>query len=199
MVRHAPIHRRSGHSDIAICCGRNVRGSSPSTSVVPLSNQVTTLNHKRFKGFKMFSDGHSDFDGLTPVRHTVGDTCRPAAVWSCVMLTEATLGGVRPTGLRWGQSPNLPSGILCRLPRTADNTAAEAMCEKCPPATWKRLSCRSMQMLLRRGAPRQSDAIKSSAYTKRTSAFARWEVTVSSMAKSGWATHLRLVRSRTRP
>jgi len=25
---------------------------------VPLSNQVTTLNHKRFKGFKMFSDGH---------------------------------------------------------------------------------------------------------------------------------------------
>src|SRR6516225_8060070 len=58
MVRHAPIHRRSGHSDIAICCGRNVLGSSPSTSVVPLSNQVTTLNHKRFKGFKMFSDGH---------------------------------------------------------------------------------------------------------------------------------------------
>src|SRR5262249_16206969 len=57
MVRHAPIHRRSSHSDIAICCGRNVRGSSPSTSVVPLSNQVTTLNHKRFKGFKMFSDG----------------------------------------------------------------------------------------------------------------------------------------------
>src|SRR6516225_10099040 len=31
MVRHAPIHRRSGHSDIAICCGRNVLGSSPST------------------------------------------------------------------------------------------------------------------------------------------------------------------------
>src|SRR2546428_7172755 len=60
MVRHAPIHRRSGHSDIAICCGRNVRGSSPSTSLVPLSNQVTTLNHKRFKGFKMFSDGHLD-------------------------------------------------------------------------------------------------------------------------------------------
>src|SRR5215813_6495613 len=59
-VRHAPIHRRSGHSDIAICCGRNVRGSSPSTSVVPLSNQVTTLNHKRFKRFKMFSDGHSE-------------------------------------------------------------------------------------------------------------------------------------------
>src|SRR6516165_5586966 len=58
MVRHAPIHRRSGHSDIAICCGRNVRGSSPSTSVVPLSNQVTPLNHKRLKGFKMFSDGH---------------------------------------------------------------------------------------------------------------------------------------------
>src|SRR5256712_14143692 len=58
MVRHAPIHRRSDHSDIAICCGRNVRGSSLSTSVVPLSNQVTTLNHKRFKGFKMFSDGH---------------------------------------------------------------------------------------------------------------------------------------------
>src|SRR5258707_7286184 len=40
MVRHAPIHRRSDHSDIAICCGRNVRGSSLSTSVVPLSNQV---------------------------------------------------------------------------------------------------------------------------------------------------------------
>src|SRR5258707_3853096 len=60
MVRHAPIHRRSDHSDIAICCGRNVRGSSLSTSVVPLSNQVTTLNHKRFKGFKMFSDGHLD-------------------------------------------------------------------------------------------------------------------------------------------
>src|SRR5262249_6411641 len=64
MVRHAPIHRRSGHSDIAFCCGRNVRGSSPSTSVVPLSNQVTTLNHKRFKGFKMFSDGHLE----TPCR-----------------------------------------------------------------------------------------------------------------------------------
>src|SRR5207249_12017938 len=62
MVRHAPIHRRSGHSDIAICCGRNVRGSSLSTSVVPLSNQVTTLNHKRFKGFKMFSDGHLDLN-----------------------------------------------------------------------------------------------------------------------------------------
>src|SRR5438270_14069383 len=60
MVRHAPIHRRSGHSDIAICCGCNVRGSSLSTSVAPLSNQVTTLNHKRFKGFKMFSDGHLD-------------------------------------------------------------------------------------------------------------------------------------------
>src|SRR5262249_39565267 len=83
----------------------------------------------------------SDFDGLTPVRHTVGDTCRPPAVWSCVMLTEATVGGVRPTGFRWGQTPNLPSGILSRLPRTANNTAAEAMCEKCPPATWKRLSC----------------------------------------------------------
>src|SRR5499433_3159893 len=67
MVRHAPIHRRSGHSDIAICCGRNVRGSSPSTSVVPLSNQVTTLNHKRFKGFKMFSDGHLEFvPGFSP-------------------------------------------------------------------------------------------------------------------------------------
>src|SRR5262249_39232742 len=36
------------------------RGSSPSTSVVPLSNQVTTLNNKRFKGLKMFSDGHLD-------------------------------------------------------------------------------------------------------------------------------------------
>src|SRR6516164_7578662 len=64
MVRHAPIHRRSGHSDIAICCGRNVRGSSPSTSVVPLSNQVTTLNHKGFKGFKMFSDGHLGLECL---------------------------------------------------------------------------------------------------------------------------------------
>src|SRR5262249_38632122 len=69
MVRHAPIHRRSGHSDIAICCGRNVRGSSPSTSVVPLSNQVTTLNHKRFKGFKMFSNGHS-------VSYLVTNLCR---------------------------------------------------------------------------------------------------------------------------
>src|SRR5438034_611360 len=68
MVRHAPIHRRSGHSDIAICCGRNVRGSSPSTSVVPLSNQVTTLNHKRFKGFKMFSDGHLMFAGSSTPR-----------------------------------------------------------------------------------------------------------------------------------
>src|SRR5258705_10792809 len=64
MVRHAPIHRRSDHSDIAICCGRNVRGSSLSTSVVPLSNQVTTLNHKRFKGFKMFSDGHLEMEAL---------------------------------------------------------------------------------------------------------------------------------------
>src|ERR1700745_198371 len=65
MVRHAHIHRRSGPSDIAICGGRNVRGSSPSTSVVPLSNQVTTVNHKRFKGFKMFSDGH--------LEHRIGD------------------------------------------------------------------------------------------------------------------------------
>src|SRR6516225_10869539 len=70
MVRHAPIHRRSGHSDIAICCGRNVLGSSPSTSVVPLSNQVTTLNHKRFKGFKMFSDGHLEIPPKSSlVRH----------------------------------------------------------------------------------------------------------------------------------
>src|SRR2546423_135748 len=37
------LHRRLGHSDISICCGRNVRGSSPSTSVVPLSNQVTNF------------------------------------------------------------------------------------------------------------------------------------------------------------
>src|SRR5262249_34149012 len=72
--RHAPIHRRSGHSDIAICCGRNVRGSSPSTSVVPLSNQVTTLNHKRFKGFKMFSDGHLDVWGQYLRRN--GRRCR---------------------------------------------------------------------------------------------------------------------------
>src|SRR5262249_46229111 len=72
MVRHAPIHRRSGHSDIAICCGRNVRGSSPSTSVVPLSNQVTTLNHKRFKGFKMFSDGHSSVNDGTKNRPPKG-------------------------------------------------------------------------------------------------------------------------------
>jgi hypothetical protein len=42
----AAAQNPQGHSDIAICCGRNVRGSSPSTSVVPLSNQVTTLNHK---------------------------------------------------------------------------------------------------------------------------------------------------------
>src|SRR6266508_318944 len=68
MVRHAPIHRRLGHSDIAICCGRNVRGSSPSTLVVPLSNQVTTLNHKRFKGFKMFSDGHLE-NGINWTTH----------------------------------------------------------------------------------------------------------------------------------
>src|SRR5260221_13300825 len=71
MVRHAPIHRRSDHSDIAICCGRNVRGSSLSTSVVPLSNQVTTLNHKRFKGFKMFSDGHLALEAIAaPVHDT---------------------------------------------------------------------------------------------------------------------------------
>src|SRR6516164_8758232 len=37
--------------------GRDLTWCKPSTSVVPLSNQVTTLNHKRFKGFKMFSDG----------------------------------------------------------------------------------------------------------------------------------------------
>src|SRR6266700_414097 len=81
MVRHAPIHRRSGHSDIAICCGRNVRGSSPSTSVVPLSNQVTTLNHKRFKGFKMFSDGHlgpvaSDLPDFVIQPNNAGDANR---------------------------------------------------------------------------------------------------------------------------
>src|SRR5258708_27145409 len=29
-----------------------------SRAPTPLSNQLTTLNHKRFKGFKMFSDGH---------------------------------------------------------------------------------------------------------------------------------------------
>src|SRR5258708_37346268 len=94
MVRHAPIHRRSDHSDIAICCGRNVRGSSLSTSVVPLSNQVTTLNHKRFKGFKMFSDGHLDLLEIIaddrerapsthdPQRHRGGLESRSAAV-SC--------------------------------------------------------------------------------------------------------------------
>src|SRR6266511_2347957 len=72
MVRHAPIHRRLGHSDIAICCGRNVRGSSPSTLVVPLSNQVTTLNHKRFKGFKMFSDGHLEASDRTNSGNLIG-------------------------------------------------------------------------------------------------------------------------------
>jgi hypothetical protein len=54
MVRHAPIHRRSGHSDIAIRCGRSIRGSSPSTSVVPPSNQVTILNHNDSKDSKCF-------------------------------------------------------------------------------------------------------------------------------------------------
>src|SRR6266436_7540265 len=73
MVRHAPIHRRSDHSDIAICCGRNVRGSSLSTSVVPLSNQVTTLNHKRFKGFKMFSDGHLVMAAIDPQTKVFAD------------------------------------------------------------------------------------------------------------------------------
>jgi hypothetical protein len=34
--------------------------------VVPLSNQVTTLNHKRFKGFKMFSDGHLERERSLP-------------------------------------------------------------------------------------------------------------------------------------
>src|SRR6266571_4018961 len=87
MVRHAPIHRRSGHSDIAICCGRNVRGSSPSTSVVPLSNQVTTLNHKRFKGFKMFSDGHLDLR-----THRIRGRCR---------LARETYCGSRLANLRW--------------------------------------------------------------------------------------------------
>src|SRR6266516_393611 len=81
MVRHAPIHRRSGHSDIALCCGRNVRGSSLSTSVVPLSNQVTTLNHKRFKGFKMFSDGHSDRNLCSRSKS------------SCIMMWSATIRG----------------------------------------------------------------------------------------------------------
>src|SRR6516162_9855664 len=81
MVRHAPIHRRSGHSDIAICCGRNVRGSSPSTSVVPLSNQVTTLNHKRFKGFKMFSDGHL---GLTTAAATLATPAHAYYLRDCL-------------------------------------------------------------------------------------------------------------------
>src|SRR5438094_4217854 len=82
MVRHAPIHRRSGHSDIAICCGRNVRGSSLSTSVVPLSNQVTTLNHKRFKGFKMFSDGHLEIrrKSATPPRPNRGSKRSDSAI-----------------------------------------------------------------------------------------------------------------------
>src|SRR5260370_8726333 len=61
MVRHAPIHRRSGHSDIAICCGRNVRGSSLSTSVVPLSNQVHHFESQTIQRIQMFSDGHSEF------------------------------------------------------------------------------------------------------------------------------------------
>src|SRR6266516_4728642 len=95
MVRHAPIHRRSGHSDIAICCGRNVRGSSPSTSVVPLSNQVTTLNHKRFKGFKMFSDGHSDDAALkscnTEYSQGVFDKRRPAREFERCVFSLAVL------------------------------------------------------------------------------------------------------------
>jgi hypothetical protein len=37
--------------------------------VVPLSNQVTTLNHKRFKGFNMFSDGHLDNTRFRNERH----------------------------------------------------------------------------------------------------------------------------------
>src|SRR5215831_13132156 len=90
MVRHAPIHRRSGHSDIAICCGRNVRGSSPSTSVVPLSNQVTTLNHKRFKGFKMFSDGHLESLRPVPVFHLGHwvSSQLPWSVWDCLNKME---------------------------------------------------------------------------------------------------------------
>src|SRR5215468_5419724 len=88
MVRHAPIHRRSSHSDIAICCGRNVRGSSPSTSVVPLSNQATTLNHKRFKGFKMFSDGH-----LEPIREVLeSDESDVIPCWALDSLESARCG-----------------------------------------------------------------------------------------------------------
>src|SRR5262249_943351 len=54
----------------------------------------------------------SDFDGLTPVRHTV----RAAAVWSCVMLTEATLGGVRPIGFRWGPQMQTDYGVELGAP-----------------------------------------------------------------------------------
>src|SRR5262249_17429257 len=94
MVRHAPIHRRSGHSDIAICCGRNVRGSSPSTSVVPLSNQVTTLNHKRFKGFKMFSDGHLDlFAEKVRPRNVPRDSVR--RIWEAKSLIHCPIRALK--------------------------------------------------------------------------------------------------------
>src|SRR5437764_15484638 len=92
MVRHAPIHRRSGYSDIAICCGRNVRGSSLSTSVVPLSNQVTTVNHKRFKGFKMFSDGHLEHK----LSRSAGEIIMYGPKWTAA-LAVAALFALQPT------------------------------------------------------------------------------------------------------
>src|SRR5262249_1403421 len=114
MVRHAPIHRRSGHSDIAICCGRNARGSSPSTSVVPLSNQVTTLNHKRFKGLKMFSDGHlaSAFSSTNPptIASTSANHHCPFAACSIPSSTHLKL-----IGLHLWSPPPLQSFCVCRF------------------------------------------------------------------------------------
>src|SRR2546427_3139875 len=116
MVRHAPIHRRSDHSDIAICCGRNVRGSSLSTSVVPLSNQVTTLNHKRFKGFKMFSDGHL---GIAVEIQRVAPPPQPAmnrrrSAW----ITDQRDGKLRSVGASVTAS-SLPLGSLTSFIGTA--------------------------------------------------------------------------------
>ena len=41
-----------GHLDIAMRCGRTDRDSSPSTSLVPLSNQVTNLESQTIQKFK---------------------------------------------------------------------------------------------------------------------------------------------------
>src|SRR6516225_8123417 len=81
MVRHAPIHRRSGHSDIAICCGRNVLGSSPST----------------YGGAPLESGHHFESQTIQRIQNVFGRTLSKAASGT-IASTERTNSSVCAAG-----------------------------------------------------------------------------------------------------